>query len=99
MKDLKSKKETILDEKNNFKEISTLSEVSAMEEKLKNVFQKIGKSAPRLEMPDFDIPKYGELFQSGSKFQYKVDNESDFEKAEEEMKTANIQEENLEFVS
>lgn len=80
-----------------FKKIQTVMEFDSAKAVLENALANIYSGKIALQRPDFDIPKFGELYQEKNRFEYIVLEEEDFEKAESEMQAFGIQE--VTFVS
>ena len=80
-----------------FKRVETVQDFSAAKKLLEDTLSGIYSGKITLQTPEFDIPKFGELYQYKKHFEYIVLEEDDFENAEKEMLSFGIQD--VTFVS
>ncbi len=80
-----------------FKNVQTVQDFSSAKKLLEDTLSGIYSGKITLQTPDFDLPKFGELYQDKKHFEYIVLEEDDFENAEKEMQSFGIQD--VSFVS
>lgn len=85
LKNLKTVKDRIENNKKQFSEIKTLSSFDTELERLKLAVSGIYQRNIDIKRPDFELPAYGELYQNKQSFEYVVFDEDNLEKAEQEM--------------